>query len=193
MQLHVGQATLRGDIARYARRFDLLELRAEPGKLPKLKLLREWAKSVPEGFVFSVMLPRLVSALEPEAGFEPALESSLAAADALGAGWIVLQTPASVRPSSRSRRRLAELLPRLQREGRRIAWDPRGVWEDDETAQLGEELGVSVVRDLSRQPPAGGDAASGVRHPGVRQLRRVLYATSFPAHHPELTSFVAGC
>ncbi|HEY6556496.1 MAG TPA: DUF72 domain-containing protein [Polyangiaceae bacterium] len=159
MQLHVGQAALRGDIARYARRFDLLELRAEPGKLPRAKQLREWAKAVPENFVFSIMLPRVVGTLEPQPALDSALEQALSSADALAAGWLVLQTPASVRPNSRTRRRLAELFARLPRDTRRLAWEPRGIWEEDESEQLAAELGVCLVRDLSRQPPAAGSAA----------------------------------
>jgi len=159
MQLHVGQAALRGDIARYARRFDLVELRAEPGKLPRAKQLREWVKTVPENFVFSVMLPRVVGTLEPQPELDSALEQALSSAEALSAGWLVLQTPASVRPNSRTRRRLAELVERLPRNTRRVAWDPRGIWEDEESERLAEELGVSLVRDLSRQPPASGNAA----------------------------------
>lgn len=159
MQLHVGQAALRGDIARYSRRFDLLELRAEPGKLPRAKVLREWVKAVPENFVFSIMLPRVVGTLEPAPALDSALEQALSSADALAAGWIVLQTPASVRPNSRTRRRLAELVERLPRETRRVAWEPRGIWEEDESEQLAAELGVCLVRDLSRQPPAAGSAA----------------------------------
>jgi uncharacterized protein YecE (DUF72 family) len=159
MQLHVGQAALRGDIARYAQRFDLLELRAEPGKLPRAKVLREWAKAVPENFVFSLMLPRIVGTLDAQPALDAALEQALSSADALSAGWLVLQTPASVTPNSRTRRRLAELLERLPRDKRRVAWDPRGIWEEEETEQLAEELGVCLVRDLSRQPPAPGNAA----------------------------------
>jgi uncharacterized protein YecE (DUF72 family) len=159
MQLHVGQAALRGDIARYARRFDLLELRAEPAKLPRAKVLRDWAKAVPENFVFSVMLPRIVGTLELTPAVSAALEQALSSAEALSAAWLVLQTPASVTPSSRTRRRLAEMLERLPRETRRVAWDPRGIWEDEEADHLAEELGVCLVRDLSRQPAPSGDVA----------------------------------
>jgi uncharacterized protein YecE (DUF72 family) len=159
MQLHVGQSTLRGDIARYARRFDLVELRAEPGKLPRPKQLREWTKRVPERFVFSVVLPRIVGTLDLQPGFDDALQHALASAEALGAKWLILQTPHGVMPSTRTRRRLSDLMQRLPRETLRIGWEPRGVWQDDETEQLASELGMFVVRDLSRQPPAPANAA----------------------------------
>jgi uncharacterized protein YecE (DUF72 family) len=159
MKLHVGQAALRGDISRYARRFDLLELRAEPGKLPRPKQLRQWSERVPERFVFSVMLPRIVGTLDAQPGFDDALAQSLASAEALSARWIVLQTPHSVMPSSRTRRRLRELFERLPREQRRLGWEPRGVWEEEEAEELAQELEVCLVRDLTRLPPPPGDAA----------------------------------
>ncbi len=53
MWLHIGQSALYGDISRYAQRFNLLELRAEPGRLPKPATLKRWLSAVPEGFRFS--------------------------------------------------------------------------------------------------------------------------------------------
>lgn len=155
MRLHVGQSALHGDIARYARRFDLLELRAEPGRLPKPATLRRWLTQVPEGFRFSVMLPRVVSSLASGDASEAALDYALDRARALEAAWLVLQTPASVMPGARSPRLLADLVERLAGEWR-IAWEPRGVWEEDEAEELAASLGVHLVRDLTRsEPPSG--------------------------------------
>jgi uncharacterized protein YecE (DUF72 family) len=148
MRLHVGLPALRGEIAKYAQKFDLLELRAEPGTLPKPGRLREWRLRAPEQFVFSVALSTAVGTLEPGDAFESGLEYALRVADALKAGWIVLRTPASVMPSRRTERRLAELVARLPKEGCRIAWEPRGVWEDELVEALAARLGVHLVRDL---------------------------------------------
>lgn len=155
MKLHIGQAALHGDIARYARRFNLLELRAEPGRLPKPATLRRWVTEMPAGFQFSVMLPRAVGSLQAGETYEAALSQALDRARALEAAWLVLQTPASVMPGARTPRRLAELVERLAGSWR-IAWEPRGVWEDDEVEELAGTLGVHPVRDLTRSdPPAG--------------------------------------
>jgi uncharacterized protein YecE (DUF72 family) len=148
MRLHVGLPALRGEIAKYAQKFDLLELRAEPGTLPKPGRLREWRLRAPEQFVFSVALSNAVGTLEPGDAFESGLEYALRVAEALKAGWIVLRTPASVMPSRRTERRLAELVARLPKEGCRIAWEPRGVWEDELVEALAARLGVHLVRDL---------------------------------------------
>ncbi len=156
MRLHIGQSALHGDIGRYARRFDLLELRAEPGRLPRPAILRRWRAEVPEGFCFSVMLPRAAASLQPGEARDTALAYALERARALEASWLVLQTPASVMPSVRSRGRLAELVDKLAGSWR-IAWEPRGVWEDDEAEAVAGSLGTHLVRDLTRrEPPAGG-------------------------------------
>src|SRR4029450_9245607 len=123
MQLHVGQAMFTGDLGRYARRFDLLEIRSEPGKLPRLSKLRKWSAEVPEGFVFGLLLPRGWSTLESDKASSEALDQALEAAGALGASWVVLQTPPSVTPTARSRQRLAAFLEKLPRSERRIGWE----------------------------------------------------------------------
>jgi uncharacterized protein YecE (DUF72 family) len=155
MLLRVGQTVLRGDVQRYARNFDLLELRAEPGRLPRLIRLRDWASRVPAGFVFSVELPRQVAQLDSGPAAERSLGYALRVAEALGAGWLVLRTPASVRPSAWTRRRLAELVGQLPRQ-RRIAWEPGGLWEQEEAERLASGLELHLVRDLTRAPPAAG-------------------------------------
>jgi uncharacterized protein YecE (DUF72 family) len=169
--LHVGQSELRGDIGRYAQRFDLLELRAEAGKVPKLARLRQWRAQVPEAFMFSVVLPRRVSSLET-ADVAAELEQALGVADAVRAPWIVVQTPASVTPSTRSRQRLQALLEHLPREARRVAWEPRGIWQDEEAERAAEQLGVILVRDVSRSPAPAGQVAY-VRMRGLGDASRV--------------------
>ena len=46
MQLFVGKHNLEGDIARYASRFNLLELRADATNLPRGARLADWKKAM---------------------------------------------------------------------------------------------------------------------------------------------------
>ncbi len=157
MLLRIGQSRLRGDISRYARSFDLLEVRAEPGTLPKARRLREWRAEVPAEFVFSVRLPSAVGELRTDGEFETALRYALRAADALAAGWLLLSTPASVTPGARTRRRLSELTESLPRDGVRWAWEPAGLWEAGAAERVANETGLHLVRDLLRSDPPSGD------------------------------------
>ena len=156
MLLRVGQPALRGDLTRYAQHFDLLELRAEPGTLPRPARLRGWAAAVPDGFVFSVALPRAVATLHGGPEADRALKFALRAAEALSAGWLVLQTPAAATPSSRTRRQLGEIAGRLRAEHQRVAWEPRGVWDDEQAAAVATELRLHLVRDPTRDSPPPG-------------------------------------
>jgi uncharacterized protein YecE (DUF72 family) len=149
MRLFVGQPATGGDLRRYANRFNLLELKSEPG-MPKAATLRRWLGEAPPDFAFSVVLPENVSALDGSPIDEPSLARAIEAADLLAAHWLVLRTPPSARPSARTRRRLEELIARLPRAERRIAWEPRGLWEDEDAEAAAHALDVHLVRDIAR-------------------------------------------
>jgi len=157
MRLHVGTATLRGNVRAYASRFDLLELRAEKGRLPRRSRLEAMAKEVPEGFVFSLVLPRFVSTLETGERADEELAFALDAARALSASWLVVQTEPRVMPSTRTKKALAALVAKLPRD-LRLAWEPRGLWEAAEAEAVAEALDLVLVRDVSREPAPDGEA-----------------------------------
>jgi len=153
MQLFVGRNAHEGDIARYATRFNMLELRADATNLPRGARLSDWKKRVPPDFAFSIVLPKAVGLLESS---EFDLGRTLEISDALSAKWLLLQTPSSVGPSARMRERLAKVFAALAHDDRRIAWESRGVWEDSQIEEFAAEHGVHVVRDVSRsEAPLG--------------------------------------
>lgn len=171
MLLRIGQARLVGDLARYLRAFDLLELSADPGRLPRLGRLKSFASQAPAEFVFSVKLPGSVARVEPGPEAEGELAHALKAADVLGARWLVVQTPPAATPGRRTRRRLDELSERLG-SVRHVAWEPRGLWQEAESARVADELGWHLVRDLSRSPPPD-DADVYTRLRGLGESARV--------------------
>lgn len=150
MKLHVGQAALQGGIRRYP--FDMLELPVEPS-LPHPKKLSAWPEARPER-VFSLRLP--LSSVLPSTEQEKLLEFARNARGALAARWCVLSTGPATTPTPRNRAQLERLCQELRDESWRIAWEPRGVWAADETERWAEELGVVLVRDLSREVPPPG-------------------------------------
>ncbi len=151
MKLLVGQASLQGGIRRYP--FDLLELLVEPG-LPrpaKLAAFREARKDR----VFSLRLPP--DAIAPGSGREAVIERAIGSAEALEAEWIVVTTNPTTTPTGRNEGLLRSLVERVQADGRRIAWEPRGVWQPQEAERWADTLGVTLVRDLSREDPPPGE------------------------------------
>ncbi len=155
MLLRVGQDSLHGAFSRYIGRFDLLEVSAQPGVLPRTGRLHEWREEAPEGFSFSVVLGDAVGRLQPGEELDTALEAATRAVAALQADWVLLQTGPAVTPSQRHRRWLEELARRLPRDPCRVAWEPRGLWEPEDEERIGVELDMVVVRDLRRRelPP----------------------------------------
>lgn len=154
LKVHVGKATLVGHIERYAQKFDFLEVRAEPSLVAKrLRRLREGA---PEHFAFSVVAPRELCVLDRAAPERALVDSTRAASEGLSARFVLLRTPATVAPSQRTRTRLSALVDALRGSAQDVAWEPRGIWADEESEAFARELGVTLVRDLAEQdPPAG--------------------------------------
>lgn len=153
MQLFVGRNSFEGDIARYATRFNMLELRADATNLPRGAKLSDWKRRVPADFAFSIVLPKALSLLESST---LELGRTMELADSLSAKWLLLQTPPAVGPSQRMRDRLSKLFSTLAHEQRKVAWESRGVWEDAQIEEFAAAHGVHVVRDVSRaEAPPG--------------------------------------
>lgn len=143
----VGLPALIGDVQKYAKRFDMVELRPVDTSMPRAATLRGYRKVTPPAFAFSVVLPRVVGSLEPGPAFEEALATALEAATATEARAIVLQTPSSVRPTAANRKRIAALFDRLPREGVVLAWEPTGMWEHGDILKTAKAAGAIPVID----------------------------------------------
>lgn len=147
--LFVGQASLQGDIARYAQHFNLVELHTEPGRLPKAAGLRKWVEGAGDGFAFSLRVPAKVWSADA-AESEALIDYVHTVAATLKPAVYLLQTPATATPTARNKARIAELCERLRRPEIALAWEPRGVWEAAALEEIAESLEVLLVRDLSR-------------------------------------------
>ena len=81
-----------------------------------------------------------------------AWSKTLEAAKALRARIIVLQSPASFRPTMENIKRIERFLSRAPREGMDLAWEPRGEWWDlrEELARMSRVYEVIIVGDFLR-------------------------------------------
>lgn len=155
-RLLVGLPALRGDLGKYSSRFDMVELHPVDTSLPRSTALRKWRAATPPTFVFSIVLPRVVGALEPGETLDKALEISLGVARTLEARCIVLQTPASIRPTAANKKRLAAVLNRVPKEGVVRCWEPLGMWEREDILATARDLGVVPVLDVASEAPPSG-------------------------------------
>ncbi|APR75236.1 Hypothetical protein A7982_00582 [Minicystis rosea] len=158
-RLLVGLPAPQGDLAKYATRFDMVEVRPVDTPIPKASTLRKWRKSVPPAFVFSVVLPRVVGDLTPGTALDEALAASLEVAAALEARCVVLATPPEVRPTATNKKRIAAIFDRIPSDGTVRCWEPAGIWERDEVLATARAMGVLPVFDAAREALGPGPIA----------------------------------
>lgn len=156
MNWFVGESKLAGDVKRYMRDFTLVEVPTEPGLIPGKARLEQWRQAAPEEFVFSLVVPRRVASLETTAESQADLKRAWRAAETLRSGWWVVRSEAGVRPTTASRRSLGELFAALAEGGRRVAWEPGGLWEDAAAAEFARDSGAHLVQDVARVEPVPG-------------------------------------
>ena len=150
LRLHFGLPRLKGRLPEYAKSFDLLEVPCEPAP-PTAKHLGRLKREAPEGFQFVVVAGRSLSDLASSEPDQALVDATRQAAQTLGARFVLLRTPASAGPSARTRARLARLNEMLTGAAAAVAWEPRGMWTDEELAGVAEELRITLVRDLAEQ------------------------------------------
>jgi uncharacterized protein YecE (DUF72 family) len=154
----VGETRFPRDFRRYSRQFSLLEIDCEPGSVPGKARLQACAEQAPEGFVFSLVVPSSLASLEAGEAAERAWKAAQNVARILKAKWWVVRTPTDVRPTRRAREQLGSLFARLGAGGMRVAWEPRGLWEDDAAGEAAAALGAYLVHDVAKQAPPPADA-----------------------------------
>lgn len=139
--------------ARYFEDFPVVELQTTFYQPPSPELAEKWRSQAPPEFIFSLKAWQLIThapssptyrrlktpiplsqrsaygGFRPTAEVRTAWEHTLAIARALRAAVIVFQCPASFRQSAENRKNLATFFGSIEREGRLLAWEPRGDWE----------------------------------------------------------------
>ena len=164
-RLHIGAKELRGDVAAYAKRFDLLEVRGLDAGSQKLAptdaTLRRWRKAVPAAFEFSVIGGPNLGKLKAGAALETELSVLLKSVTLLEARVIVIATTPDVTPGKVWRDRLAKLLDRLPRDASSIVWEPSGLWEIEDAAEQAKKWEITVAVDPARDAMPAGPVAYG--------------------------------
>jgi uncharacterized protein YecE (DUF72 family) len=148
MILRVGQSPSKIAIARYGKHLDLLEVRLDNGA-PRKRTLETMKSEAPAHLVFAVVVPKALSTLETDPT-DADVASVLDTARGLAARWIVLRTPPTARPSSRTRARLTRLVELLKAAEIAIAWEPSGLLAEAEAEELAASLSVTLARDPAR-------------------------------------------
>lgn len=179
--------------ARYQQRFRCVEVSDTYFEPIRVATLRKWREESTEGFSFILGAYGFCSfePLDHKGEFpskhkvqdfgllRPTEANRLVWADtheqalALGADLVLIKTPPAFSPAQQHRDNLAAFLRDIVGEAPyRIAWEGRGIWEEDEKDALAEEHGMLVVRDPwgeAQFPPIPeGDAYYAVTAPWGR-------------------------
>ncbi len=168
--------------ARYFEHFPVVELQTTFYQPPSPELAEKWRSQAPPEFIFSLKAWQLIthapssptyrrlknpiplSQRSAYGGFRPtaevwaAWEHTLAIARALRAAVIVFQCPASFRQSAENRKNLATFFGLIEREGRLLAWEPRGDWEPAVVRDLCQRLDLVHCVDPFLTEPTWGQA-----------------------------------
>jgi hypothetical protein len=111
-----------------------------------------------------------VTALQDQEPSAERLVETLAVAAKLDAQWLLVKTPPAARPATRVKERLKKFSELARATGRRVAWEPSGLWEARAAADLAAELGVTLAVDLSKEALE----PSGVVYTRLRARGRAL-------------------
>jgi uncharacterized protein YecE (DUF72 family) len=165
---HIGAKGLRGGLAAYAKRFDLLEVvvaaHGKDASEPTIATLRRWRKQMKPHFSFTVVGGPHLSRAKPGPELERDVEVATEAIAALQARCFLLRTPPEVSPAAIWRDRLGKIFARFPKDATHVVWEPGGLWETGDAAVAARKWGVVVAVDASRDPvPAGGVAYARLR------------------------------
>ncbi|HYN95145.1 MAG TPA: DUF72 domain-containing protein [Pilimelia sp.] len=161
----------------YAQRFRVLEVQQTFYEPPREATLRRWRASVPPAFEFTIKAWQLITHEARSSTYrrlrtpltaeertevgglrwtpiaERAWETTLGCAAILDATAILLQCPASFRPTEPAIARLREFVSTARRPvGVRLLWEPRGPWPDEVVRGLCEELDLTHAADPFLRP-----------------------------------------
>ena len=164
-RLHIGAKELKGELAAYAKRFDLLEVRGQDAATLRLApsdaTLRRWRKAAGPQFEFSVIAGPNLAKLKASDALETELAALLKTVTLLEARVIVIATPSDVTPGKLWRDRLQKLLDRLPLDASTVVWEPSGLWEIEDAAAQAKKWGIVVAVDPAREAMPPGPVAYG--------------------------------
>lgn len=143
---------------RYLKEFVLAEVADTFLGVPGPAIVRRWRRESPDGFVFTALAPREISAdhFKPSAAADAAWEAFLPVARDLEARAIVVLSAPEMTASKPNRAAVHAFFERAETTtDKPFVWEPPASWELKEAEATVKDLGVLVARDPSRHPAFG--------------------------------------
>lgn len=143
---------------RYLKEFVLAEVADTFLGVPGPAIVRRWRRESPEGFVFTALAPREISAdhFKPSATADAAWEAFIPVARDLDARAIVLLSAPEMTASKQNRTAVRAFFERVADDfAAPFVWEPPATWELKEAEAAVKDLAVLVARDPLRHPAFG--------------------------------------
>lgn len=154
---------------KYLREFDMVEIADTAIGVPGPALIRRWRREAPEGFVFTALAPRELSAnaFEPTAEAERAWSAFVPVARELAAAAIVVTSPSDLAFSKKAKASARAMFERIV-DGvpMQLVWEPPTEWSLKDAEATVKGLAVIVARDPLRHPPVQKAPLAYYRLPG---------------------------
>ncbi len=167
--IHLGCSGFPVPATRYLKEFKSVEVADTLLGVPGPALVRRWRREAPEGFLFTAIAPKEVSAegFKPTAEGQAAWEGFLPVVRDLDARAIIVTSAADMTASKLHRasvRAYFESLPRDRLPP--LVWEAPASWEFRDAEATVKDLSVVVARDPLRHPPIAKGALGCFRLPG---------------------------
>jgi uncharacterized protein YecE (DUF72 family) len=162
--------------AKYAERFQVVEVQQTFYQPPKISTLKNWRTQMPDNFEFTLKAWQIIThtaksptyrrlktkltaeeyeqcgAFQATSIVQRAWETTLACAEALAASLVLFQCPASFTPTPQNIAQMRVFFASIERHNLELLWEPRGNWPESLVSSLCSELNLIHVVDpfLSR-------------------------------------------
>jgi len=175
----IGCAGFSMRLSKYFERFNVVEVQESFYDPPTERTLAKWRRTAPDGFAFTMRAWQLITHPASYSGyrrirrpwekeardrfglFKPTEQTRWAweivrrSAEILDAKAIVFHTPSSFTPTRENRENFARFFGSVERGSYCLAWEPEGMWEDEEIKALCREFGLITAIDplISKSSP----------------------------------------
>lgn len=154
---------------KYLREFKMVEIADTAIGVPGPALVRRWRREAPDGFVFTALAPRELTAngFEPSAEGERAWSAFVPVARELAATAIVVTSPSDLAVSKKAKASARTMFERIVDDvSTALVWEAPPEWSLKDAEGTVKDLAVIVARDPLRHPPVQKAPIAYYRLPG---------------------------
>jgi uncharacterized protein YecE (DUF72 family) len=155
-------------VSRYWDAFPAVEISDTEIAMPGRGSVRRWTRESPDGFVFSVMAPKIVgeASFKKNAEADDALSAVMGLCDQLKARAIIFNAPPTFKPTKGNRAALKRLVAQAPRKGGPVMVFDLPAWKPAQVVDAAESDAIVAAYDPLQHEPAESGPLRYMRLPG---------------------------